>query len=79
MNDPTEARLMRYQPIKGTHIPITVFDEQGTILGAMKEVAPADTVLYRLPTKFERTHNYGLGPTRGETIKVVRIWPEDSV
>jgi len=45
---------------------------------AVVKAALGDMVLYRLPTKFERTHNYGLGPTMGETITVVRMWPENT-
>ena len=35
-------RLMMYTPIAGTHIPITVFDEGGSILGAMSEIQPCE-------------------------------------
>ena len=46
MIDPTEAKLMRFQPIKGTHTPITVFDEQSAILGAMKKIGSSDRELF---------------------------------
>ncbi len=35
-----KRRLMKYTPIEGTHRPITVFDEEGSIIGALRDVGP---------------------------------------